>query len=50
MKKILPLFVLLVPLSLLEPPKQKGAEMVTGSAQEIARELVRRIREKTGIF
>ena len=32
------------------PPKGKGAEMVRGSADEIARELLRRIREKTGVI
>ena len=33
-----------------EPPRQKGAEMVSGSAQDVAREIVRRIREKTGLI
>ena len=33
-----------------EPPRQKGAEMLTGSAQDVSRELVRRIREKTGLI
>jgi electron transfer flavoprotein beta subunit len=32
------------------PPKGKGAEMLTGSADDIAKELVRRIREKTGVI
>ena len=37
-------------LRLAPPPKGKGAEMLTGSADEVARELVRRIREKTGVI
>jgi electron transfer flavoprotein beta subunit len=32
------------------PPKGKGAEILKGSAAEIAVELVRRIREKTGVI
>ena len=36
--------------ALAEPPRQKGADMVTGSAPDVARELVRRIREKTGLI
>jgi len=32
------------------PPKGKGAEILKGSADEIASELVRRIREKTGVI
>lgn len=32
------------------PPKGKGAEILTGSADDIAKELVRRIREKTGVI
>jgi electron transfer flavoprotein beta subunit len=32
------------------PPKGKGAEILTGTADEVARELVRRIREKTGVI
>lgn len=32
------------------PPKGKGAELLTGSADEVARELVKRIREKTGVI
>jgi len=32
------------------PPKGKGAEMLAGSADDVARELVRRIREKTGVI
>jgi electron transfer flavoprotein beta subunit len=32
------------------PPKGKGAEILRGSAAEIAAELVRRIREKTGVI
>jgi electron transfer flavoprotein beta subunit len=32
------------------PPKGKGAEMLAGSADEIAAELLRRIREKTGVI
>ena len=32
-----------------EPPRQAGAEMLNGSAQDMAREIVRRIREKTGL-
>jgi electron transfer flavoprotein beta subunit len=37
-------------LRLAHPPKGKGAEMLTGSADEVAKELVRRIREKTGVI
>jgi electron transfer flavoprotein beta subunit len=33
-----------------EPRKQAGAEMVAGTPQDVARELVRRIREKTGLL
>ena len=32
------------------PPKGKGADLLTGSASEIAQELLRRIREKTGVI
>ena len=32
------------------PPKGKGAEILTGSPDDVARELVRRIREKTGVI
>jgi len=32
------------------PPKGKGAQMLTGSADDVAKELVRRIREKTGVI
>ena len=32
------------------PPKGKGAEMLAGSADQVARELVKRIREKTGVL
>jgi electron transfer flavoprotein beta subunit len=32
------------------PPKGKGAEMLAGPADQIARELVKRIREKTGVL
>jgi electron transfer flavoprotein beta subunit len=32
------------------PPKGKGAEMLTGPADQIARDLVTRIREKTGVI
>ncbi|HKQ97439.1 MAG TPA: electron transfer flavoprotein subunit beta, partial [Candidatus Polarisedimenticolia bacterium] len=32
------------------PPKGKGAEILTGSADSVAQELVRRIREKTGVI
>ncbi len=32
------------------PPKGKGAEMLTGPADRIARDLVTRIREKTGVI
>lgn len=32
------------------PPKGKGAEILKGSAGEVAKELVRRIREKTGVI
>jgi electron transfer flavoprotein beta subunit len=32
------------------PPKGKGAEILSGSADDVARELVRRIREKTGVI
>ena len=35
---------------LAEPPKQAGAERLTGSAQDVARAIVRRIREKTGLL
>ncbi|MEM7248321.1 MAG: electron transfer flavoprotein subunit beta/FixA family protein [Acidobacteriota bacterium] len=36
--------------SLKEPEKTEGAEMLTGSNEEIAAELVRRIRERTGVL
>lgn len=32
------------------PPKGKGAEILKGSPDEVAKELVRRIREKTGVI
>jgi len=32
------------------PPKGKGAEVLTGSADKIAKDLVTRIREKTGVI
>lgn len=32
------------------PPKGKGAEMLTGPADQVAKELVKRIREKTGVL
>ena len=32
-----------------EPPRQVGAEMLTGSAADVAREIVKRMREKTGL-
>ena len=32
------------------PPKGKGAEILKGTADEVASELVRRIREKTGVI
>lgn len=32
------------------PPKGKGAEIVQGSPEEIAQELLKRIREKTGVI
>jgi len=32
------------------PPKGKGAEILSGAADHIAKELVRRIREKTGVI
>jgi electron transfer flavoprotein beta subunit len=32
------------------PPKGKGAEILKGSADDVAKELVRRIREKTGVI
>jgi len=32
------------------PPKAKGAEILKGSPDEVAKELVRRIREKTGVI
>ena len=35
---------------LTSPPKGKGAEILSGSADDVARELVRRIREKTGVI
>ena len=35
---------------LARPPKGKGAEMLTGSADQIAKDLVKRIREKTGVI
>jgi electron transfer flavoprotein beta subunit len=37
-------------LRLASPPKGKGAEILSGSADDVARELVRRIREKTGVI
>ena len=35
---------------LAHPPKGKGAEILKGSADEVAKELVKRIREKTGVL
>jgi electron transfer flavoprotein beta subunit len=32
------------------PPKGQGAEILKGSAEEVAKELLRRIREKTGVI
>jgi electron transfer flavoprotein beta subunit len=32
------------------PPKGKGAEMIQGPADQVAKDLVRRIREKTGVI
>ena len=32
------------------PPKGKGAEILKGSADDVAKQLVRRIREKTGVI
>ena len=32
------------------PPKGKGAEMLTGPADQVAKELVKRIKEKTGVL
>ena len=32
------------------PPKGKGAEMIQGAADQVAKDLVRRIREKTGVL
>ena len=32
------------------PPKAKGAEILSGPADQVAKELVRRIREKTGVI
>jgi electron transfer flavoprotein beta subunit len=32
------------------PPKAKGAEILQGKADEVARQLVKRIREKTGVI
>ena len=32
------------------PPKGKGAEILSGAADQIAKELVKRIREKTGVI
>jgi hypothetical protein len=37
-------------LSLAPPPKGKGAEILTGSPDEVAKALVSRIREKTGVL
>jgi electron transfer flavoprotein beta subunit len=37
-------------LSMAPPPKGEGAELVEGSADEVAAELVRRIKEKTGMI
>lgn len=37
-------------LSLAPPPKGKGAEILTGSPDEVAKALVGRIREKTGVL
>lgn len=33
-----------------EPPKSAGADMISGSVDEIAQEVVKRIREKTGVI
>ena len=35
---------------LTQPPKGKGAEILSGSADLIAKELVKRIKEKTGVL
>jgi electron transfer flavoprotein beta subunit len=35
---------------LAHPPKGQGAEILKGSADEVAKELVKRIREKTGVL
>src|SRR2546428_7343169 len=32
------------------PPKAKGAEILSGPADQVAKELVKRIREKTGVI
>jgi electron transfer flavoprotein beta subunit len=37
-------------LKLAPPPKGKGAEILTGSPEEVAKALVSRIREKTGVL
>ncbi|HJS72703.1 MAG TPA: electron transfer flavoprotein subunit beta/FixA family protein [Vicinamibacteria bacterium] len=37
-------------LSLAPPPKGKGAEILTGAPEEVAKALVSRIREKTGVL
>jgi electron transfer flavoprotein beta subunit len=37
-------------LRLAPPPKGKGAEILTGTPDEIAKALVGRIREKTGVI
>jgi electron transfer flavoprotein beta subunit len=37
-------------LSLAPPPKGKGAEILTGSPEEVAKALVSRIRERTGVL
>jgi electron transfer flavoprotein beta subunit len=37
-------------LQMAPPPKGEGAELVEGSADEVAAELVRRIKEKTGVI
>jgi hypothetical protein len=37
-------------IGLAPPPKGKGAEMVEGSPEEVAQELLKRIREKTGVI
>lgn len=40
----------LLVLKVAEPRKQAGAEMISGSPADVARELVKRIRERTGLI